>query len=165
MAVPILPDDTAFDVFQKVTVAAEVVLWRTLPKLVTGVAGRRPQDEAAASTFGARRPSDGRIDWRRDARAIHNLVRGVAPPYPGAFTTLAGRHLRVLRTRVERERGEPSQPLLHVDRQGCVVTCANGGLLRLVDIEIDGGSVQPRALEAALGRRGPFALEPAYADH
>lgn len=165
MAVPILPEDTAFDVFQKVTVAAEIVLWRTLPQLVKDRAGRTRQDPAAASYFGARRPADGRIDWRLDARAIHNLVRGVAPPYPGAFAMLSGRDLRVLRTRVERESGAPSQPMLHVDHRGCVVSCANGGLLRLLDIEIDGGSVQPRALEAVLGGRGPFALQPEYADH
>ena len=43
MAVPILPDDTAVEVMRKVTVAAEVVLVRSLPALVTGTAPRRPR--------------------------------------------------------------------------------------------------------------------------
>ncbi|MFZ5540926.1 MAG: formyltransferase, partial [Pseudomonadota bacterium] len=81
-AVPILPDDTAAEVFAKVTVAAEIALDRVLPKLLAGTAEHREQDLGAGSYFGGRRPEDGRIDWSQDATTIHNLVRGVAPPYP-----------------------------------------------------------------------------------
>ena len=88
--VPILPDDTAREVFDKVTVAAEITLDGALPALIAGTAPRRPQDLASASYFGGRRPEDGIIDWKRDALSIHNLVRAVAPPYPGARTTLGG---------------------------------------------------------------------------
>ena len=101
-SVPILPDDTALEVFNKVTVAAEIVLDRCLPGLLSGTARLRPQDLAQGSYFGARRPEDGRIDWSQAARNVHNLVRAVAPPYPGAFCALNGRTLRVLRTRLSR---------------------------------------------------------------
>src|SRR5690606_8350695 len=33
-------------------------------------------------------PEDGGIDWRESTRAVHRLVRAVAPPYPGAFCYL-----------------------------------------------------------------------------
>ncbi len=88
-AVPILPDDTAREVFDKVTLAAEMTLDRVLPALVAGTAPRLPQDLARGSYFGGRTPEDGTIDWNRDAATIHNLVRAVAPPYPGALTTIA----------------------------------------------------------------------------
>ncbi len=58
----------------------------------------RPQDLASGSYFGGRKPEDGRIDWTRSAREVHDLVRAVAPPYPGAFTSLGGHRVRVLRT-------------------------------------------------------------------
>ncbi|HXF16701.1 MAG TPA: formyltransferase, partial [Burkholderiales bacterium] len=87
-AVPILPDDTALEVFRKVTVAAEMVLHRSLPLLVAGNAPRRIQALARGSYFGGRKPEDGCIDWNETAESVHNLVRGVAPPYPGAFTTV-----------------------------------------------------------------------------
>ncbi len=80
LAVPILPDDTALDVFRKVTVAAEITLHRSLPALLGGTAPRRPQDLASGNYCGGRTPEDGRIDWRLSALRIHNLVRGVAPP-------------------------------------------------------------------------------------
>lgn len=96
--VPIGPEDTAFDVFQRVTEAGVQVLRQALGPLVAGTAPHLPQDLAAGSYYGGRRPEDGRIDWRLPAQRIHNLVRGVAPPYPGAFATLEGKVLRVLRT-------------------------------------------------------------------
>ena len=85
-AVPILPDDTAVEVFRKVTVAAEMALHRCLPALIAGTAPHRPQDLSAGSYFGRRTARDGAIDWRAGARAAHNLIRAVAPPYPGAYT-------------------------------------------------------------------------------
>ena len=66
-AVPILPDDTAREVFDKVTVAAEIALDGALPALVAGTAPRTPQDLAQGRYFGGRRPEDGVIDWTRDA--------------------------------------------------------------------------------------------------
>ena len=94
-AVPILPDDTAREVFDKVTVAAEQVLWRALPAIVAGEVRYRPNELAQGSYFGARRPEDGRIDWSRPAREVYALIRAVAPPYPGAFTEFAGKRLVV----------------------------------------------------------------------
>lgn len=87
-AVPIGADDTAYEVMQRLVPAASDVLLRQLPALLAGRAPRRPQDEGLATTFGGRRPEDGRIDWHRSARAVHDLVRAVAPPFPGAFSDL-----------------------------------------------------------------------------
>ena len=100
MAVPILPDEAAVDVFREVTQAAGEVLDRSLPRLIDGTATLTPQDLASGSYFGARKPEDGRIDPSRAARTIHNLVRAVAPPYPGAFLDVDGGRLMVLRTRM-----------------------------------------------------------------
>lgn len=97
-AVPILPDDTAVEVFRKVTVAAEIALDRCLPALIAGTAQHIPQDLTAGSYFGRRTARDGAIDWRRGTVAAHNLIRAVAPPYPGAYSEAEGMALRVLRS-------------------------------------------------------------------
>jgi len=137
--VPILPDDLAVDVFRKVTVAAEIVLDRCLPALLAGRAVLRPQELSQGGYFGGRKPEDGRIDWSRPASEIHNLVRAVAPPYPGAFTTLGTQRLRVLRTRVLREHGAPGPASLEIDGGGQLVAqCADGGRLALLECDLDG---------------------------
>jgi methionyl-tRNA formyltransferase len=151
-AVPILPDDTAPEVFRKVTVAAEMVLHRSLPLLIAGTAPRIKQELARGSYFGGRKPEDGRIDWNNTAETVHNLVRGVAPPYPGAFTMIAGKTVRILKSlRQPGRRGRFSAPTLFVENGGCFVQCADGGVLRIDHIELAGRRLEPREIETALG--------------
>lgn len=139
-AVPILPDDTAGEVFDKVVVAAEMCLAGVLPRLISGTAPHLPMDLKAGSYFGGRKPEDGRIDWSMPAREIHNLVRAVAPPYPGAFCDIPAGHLRVLRTigggeRIDVAPFEPS--LLAVDGK-LYARCGDGRCLRVLSAELNG---------------------------
>ena len=92
-AVPIGPEDTAFDVFTKVTLAARTVLERCIDTIKDGTAPRFPQDDSQATTFGGRKPEDGRIDWTEGSERIYNLIRAVTHPYPGAFTEVNGKRL------------------------------------------------------------------------
>ncbi len=157
-AVPILPNDTAREVFDKVCVAAEMTLDRVLPALLAGTAPRTPMNLAAGSYFGARRPEDGRIDWSQDAQQIHNLVRAVAPPYPGATTTIAGRPARVLQTRVVDAAGPPATPRLTVRDGAIFAQCGGGGVLRITALELDGAALAPAAAAQVLGG-SPHPLE------
>ena len=153
LAVPILPDDTAHDVLRKVTVAAEMVLDRSLPALLDGSARPVAQDLANGSYFGARRPEDGRIDWKLAGRRIHDLVRAVAPPYPGAFSDAGAGRLRVLRTRLLTERGAPGAPTLASDASGRLVArCADGAILQILECDLDGEPLRAENLRECLGR-------------
>ncbi|MFN7835346.1 MAG: formyltransferase [Burkholderiaceae bacterium] len=90
-AVPILPDDTAREVFDKVTLAAEQTLLDALPAIAADTVIDLPNDLAAGFYCGSRTREDGRIDFAQPARVIHNLIRAVAPPeYPGAFFEIDG---------------------------------------------------------------------------
>jgi methionyl-tRNA formyltransferase len=151
-AVPILPDDTAREVFDKVVVAAELTLDAALPALLAGSAPRVPQDLRRGAYFGARGPEDGVIDWSKDATAIHNLVRAVAPPYPGARTSVAGLPARLLRTRVL-DAAAPAEatPALRVEEGRILARCAGGGLLAVLELEIDGERMGPRAFAERIG--------------
>ena len=151
-SVPILPDDTAGEVFGKVTLAAEAILHDAVPGLVAGMAPRRPQDPRLATYFGGRRPEDGVVDWSKSAAEIHNLVRAVAPPYPGARTTLDGKPARILRTRVlEATSAATNAPSLRVERGRIVASCGGGGKLLILALEADGALVSADGLSAAIG--------------
>jgi methionyl-tRNA formyltransferase len=154
MAVPILPDDTAREVFDKVTVAAEIALNDVLPSLLAGTAPRRPQNLASGRYYGGRRPADGAIDWSRDALTIHNLVRAVAPPYPGALTSIGGEPARVLRTRVLDAAAPPtSAPTLTAAAGRLSAHCGGGGTLALLQLEIDGVLTDADAFAARFGEK------------
>jgi len=133
-AVSILPDDIALDVFRKLTAASERVLDRALPALIAGTADGVPQDESRATAFGGRRPEDGRLDWTRPAAVVHNLVRAVAPPFPGAFTSIGTETLFIHRTVREATLPHRATPLhIHGDQGRCYAVCGDGGTLRLVE--------------------------------
>lgn len=95
-AVAILPNDTAHAVFLKLTPAAKTLLTRCLPLLLAGNIEPKPLNLAQGSYFGGRKPEHGRIDWQQSAWTIHNLVRAVAPPYPGAFFDSNGKRFFLL---------------------------------------------------------------------
>ena len=97
-AVSIGPDETATDVFGKVSQAAAVVIKQVLPSLIQGKVPRQPNDLQKGSYFGGRKPADGQIHWNQKAIQVHNLVRAVAPPYPGAFTDHQGKTMIIART-------------------------------------------------------------------
>ena len=156
-AVPILPDDLAVDVFRKVTTAAEIVLNRSLPAILEGTAPSVRQDLSKGSYFGGRRPEDGRIDWSKGARSIHDLVRAVAPPYPGAFTEFKGRRLGILRTRVLEGRSGAATARLSINNGIAEVDCAGGGQLRILELALDGQPSDARALLQPFGP-GPHPL-------
>ena len=157
-AVPILPDDTAREVFDKVTVAAETTLDAVLPALLAGTAPRHPQDLRAGSYFGGRGPDDGIIDWNKDAAAIHNLARAVAPPFPGAFTSVGGHRARVLRTRIVDATAAPTlAPSLSLHDGTLIAHCGGGGRLAILALEIDGQAVDAAQFAQRFGA-APVAL-------
>jgi len=130
-AVPIGPDDTAVQVFHRMTAAAQTVLERSLPALLAGTVKYRANDLARGSYYGRRRPEDGRIDWSKSAQEIHNLVRGVAPPFPGAFCD----RLMVYRTRIE-DRTAPGRVAGPYKEHGeWFAVCGDGRVLRLLEVQ------------------------------
>ncbi|HTT04970.1 MAG TPA: formyltransferase [Steroidobacteraceae bacterium] len=158
-AVPILPDDTAIEVFRKVTVAAECALHDCLPSLLAGSAAHVPQDPAAASYFGRRTARDGSIDWQLGALAAHNLIRAVAPPYPGAFSRAGGEPLRIRRSLLGPAGLTAAQPSL-CQRAGDVYALCPDGAVKLLDFELGSHVRDAAAFRRRFGERA-VPLEPA----
>ena len=150
--VPILPDDRAIDVFRKVTVAAELLLDRALPGVLDGMAPLLSQDLSQGGYFRGRKSDDGRIDWTKSAREIHDLVRAVAPPYPGAFTMLGAQRLGVLRSRIVGKNTVPVQASLRLAGEFLVAECADGGVLRIIDCDLDGVPLDTATFAQHFGR-------------
>jgi methionyl-tRNA formyltransferase len=139
-AVPIGPDDTAIDVQRRVTAAAVAILTRRLDALKAGSARTVPQDEAAATRFGRRRPEDGRIDWTRPAKEVHDLVRAVTHPYPGAYTELFGGKTLVWRSRLPGLAAHDTFPgQVRAEEGHLFVACGDDRYIELLALQPDGG--------------------------
>jgi methionyl-tRNA formyltransferase len=99
-AAPIDPDEDATAVFTKVSNAAVHVMQTALPELLEGRVPRTPNVLTNGSYFGGRKPEDGRIHWNQSAKQVHDLIRAVAPPYPGAFTDWQGARMVIAKSKL-----------------------------------------------------------------
>ena len=150
-SVSILPNDTARDLFLKLVCAAERMLLRILPGLLEGKLEEQPMDLSRGSYFGGRRPEDGRIDWSRGAWEIHNLIRAVAPPYPGAFTDIGGTRLFLLGSYWRDEAGSSDNVGLYWQSGRCYADCADGGRFELTLLASGGESLDEQGFRKLFG--------------
>ncbi|MBU3667838.1 MAG: formyltransferase [Rhodocyclaceae bacterium] len=152
-AVPIEPDETAGEVFAKVTTAAAETLKGVLPQLLKGEVPRRPNQLSEGSYFGGRKPEDGRINWQQTAAQVYNLIRAVAPPYPGAFTDLAtAQGNRRITVNAARRLDAPFKlpPGLYRVGAKAIGVCGDKMAVQITDFLVDGMPGTPDALPEAV---------------
>lgn len=142
-AVEIGPDDTGLEVQRKVSAAAVKILERRLEELKAGTAPRRPQDESKASRFGRRQPEDGQIDWSQSAKSVHNLVRAVTSPFPGAFTNVfGGGKTFIWKTRLPNLGAHDTFPGQVRREEGRLfVACGDDRYVEVLSLQRDGGPI------------------------
>src|ERR1019366_7805942 len=95
-----------------------------------------PQDDSLVTSFGGRKPEDGRIPWSQTSRQIFNLIRAVTDPYPGAFAAVGSARLmgwwpEPKRIATQGRRGQPGE-LLCLDP---LVVATGDGALELPRVE------------------------------
>ncbi|GAA1256120.1 methionyl-tRNA formyltransferase [Oryzihumus leptocrescens] len=130
-AIPISPDDTCATVYQRVGEAGAAMLTDNLADLIAGTARRRPQRPDEGDVLPRRTPEMGVIDWDQPARRVHDWVRALTHPYPGAFTALDGRQLMVWATRTpegDTPAGRPGE-VLALEENGIRVGVRDGSIL------------------------------------
>ncbi len=147
-------EDDAGTIDAWLNATVEEMLKQNLPRLGDGTAPRVPQDHSEATYTIWRSPEDGRIDWGRPAREIFNLIRGLARPYPGAFTLLDGRKLIVwsaeLETEPRRYVGLVPGKVERIIPGAGVNVLTGDGILRLRQVQFDDG--EPRNAAEVVSR-------------
>ena len=125
--VAIADSDDALRLHKKLTQAARELLQATLPAISQGNVTLSPQDEHLATYVGRRTPEDGRLDWTQPATVLHNLVRAVSEPWPGAFSYVGNTKFIVWKSRVHTDlpAARPGQVL---SVSPLVIACGQGAL-------------------------------------
>lgn len=98
------------------------------------------QDEDKVVLAPKMKKEDGLIDWNTSAADIHNQVRGVLP-WPGAFTSLNAKILKIFQTEVlpifPNHQPSPGE-VIRADKTGIVVACGRG-FLKLNELQLEAG--------------------------
>ena len=152
-AVPILHNDTAFDVFQKLKCVSETLLMEVVPEMLAGCIVEMPLDLKTGSYFSGRKPEDGRIDWRSSATDIHNLVRAVAPPFPGAFFDVGLHRVEVLASYDNGEQARFTEACIYTEDERFYADCTDVGRFMITRLVIDGSEADIPLFEKTFGRR------------
>lgn len=134
------PNEHAGDIYKKVaTLYVEMLETELLPQFRQGIFPRRPQSGGPSNYWRRRSPVDGRIDWRMSAQRIHNLVRALYYPYPGADAVLNKNTYKVWATE-KQTASEVRIPgeVLDVDGTDLLVKAGENAVwLRVHDLPVD----------------------------
>jgi methionyl-tRNA formyltransferase len=129
-------DETAGELHDRLASLGRETMEETLQQLCSGTLQRQVQDDAQSTYASMMKKEDGRIDWSRSAREIHNHVRGL-DPWPGAYTTLKGELLKLAGTRPEETAGGEPGAVIEADKEGVCVACGIGSL-RIQQLQLAG---------------------------
>ena len=143
----ITPYDTCGTLYDKVAETNREMAMEVLPKLSHGERPGYPQPHTNEPLLSRRRPRDGEINWRQDAKDVYNFIRALTHPYPGAFSWLDGEKWYVWQSallprevNVEGKAGEIVGPVYSPVSEACgqLVACETGGVI-LLDVESSSG--------------------------
>ncbi|WP_333853187.1 bifunctional UDP-4-amino-4-deoxy-L-arabinose formyltransferase/UDP-glucuronic acid oxidase ArnA [Leclercia sp.] len=148
--VSIDPDDTALSLHHKLCAASKTLLNDLLPVLIQGGISETEQDHSAATCFGRRTPEDGRLNWARPAQQLHNLVRAVTDPWPGAFSFAGASKFIVWKSRIRHDL-PAAKPGTVISVSPLVVACGEQALEIVTGQTDNGVYVQGAQLAQALG--------------
>jgi methionyl-tRNA formyltransferase len=131
--------DNAGSLYKKILRVSQGQLTTLTEKMSVGSLQFIEQDDSTATYWRKRCRSDGLIDWRMGADSIHNLIRALSRPYPGAEFKYRGRDIQVFSSSLELESQlencEPGKVLARID-SGVLVKCAGRDAIWLHDLEL-----------------------------
>ncbi len=90
----ITPEDTAGSLHYKLSILGADLVVRTLNDYTKGLIMPRNQPGYGSTMAPKLDKEIGRLDWNKDNNSLFNLIRGINP-YPGAFTFLEGRMIKI----------------------------------------------------------------------
>jgi methionyl-tRNA formyltransferase len=131
-------DETATTLYNKIMDVAQKRLRKFVPLMSQGKLTPRPQDHTKATYWRKRSKNDGCIDFRMNAEAVHNLVRALTKPYPGAHAVYQQQEIKIWEAQPEicpATHHEPGK-VLEVTQSTMLVKCGYDAI-RLVKHEFE----------------------------
>jgi len=147
-ATPIGPDETTATLTTRLADLGADLLIATLPGWLSGAITPTPQDDSLATMTRPLRKEDGRLDWSQPADTLVRQLRAVTP-WPGAYTTWAGKQLKVLQAHplTGLPASAPTTPgaCFTLSAKGGLACACGEGALALDVIQLEGKRAAPSA--------------------
>lgn len=134
-AIPIRPDEDAVSLHDRLSLLGAEAMAETLDLLAAGRLSPEKQDDALSCYAPMLKKELGAIDWQRSPVEISSLVRGITP-WPGAYTRLDGRTLKLFSARPGSGDGIPGT-VLSAGKNGLEIACSGGSVI-FTDLQLEG---------------------------
>lgn len=135
--IPIGPAETAGQLAERIAALGAEVVTADLGRAVDGALTAEPQAHELATHAPMLSKENGLVPWDKPAQQVHDHIRGMTP-WPGAFTSLRGKSLKIHRAHVHSPEtlAEPGA-LVVCDRDAVVVACGEG-TIALDTLQLEG---------------------------
>ncbi|TFG78406.1 MAG: methionyl-tRNA formyltransferase [Thermodesulfobacteriales bacterium] len=134
--IQIQDEDDAGSLSEKLSQLGAELLLETISQLQEGKLGPAKQDESLATYAPMLKKSDGEIKWENPASELWNLIRGMNP-WPGTFTTLGNKSLKIFKATLIDGEGSPGE-VLESD-PGVLRVSTGEGALEILELQLEGG--------------------------
>jgi methionyl-tRNA formyltransferase len=126
---PIHPEDTAQDLHDRLAEIGAGLILETIDRIDAGRLTPTPQDPEKATYAPMLKKEDGRIDWTRSHLDVVAHIRAMNP-WPGAFTELSGRRLKLFKASVGSDKtAHPPGTVCATDEAGIHVAAGRGTVI------------------------------------
>ena len=138
--IEISEDETAQSLHDSLAKLGAALLERDLDKIASGTITAFPQPSAGATYASKVTAEDCHIDWSRPAKDLKRAIQAFSP-FPGAFTLLNGRRLKIYKAReISRDSSRDYPPGVVRESSGelLIVQCGAASCLALEEIQAEG---------------------------
>ena len=130
-------DDTSVELEHRLATMGAGLLARVLDDLAADRARETPQDDTAATYAPRLTKDDGRVDWTRPARDVHNQIRGLHP-WPHAVTFAGTDRIILHRSRRVAETSGKTPGTVVVASGDRLSVATGDGTLDLLELQVEG---------------------------
>lgn len=130
-------NETAGELHDRMMVAGAALLIRTLDQLLENKIMPQPQPFSSEDKHAPKiHTEDCRLDFNQTATQVHNRIRGLSP-FPGAFTTLSGKTLKIYRTRVNVSSTKTPGTITTDNKNQFLIHCKEGSI-EVLELQLEG---------------------------
>ncbi|MDD6407505.1 MAG: methionyl-tRNA formyltransferase [Lactobacillus equicursoris] len=131
---PIGPDETSGEVFEKLAPLGRDLLLETLPKIASGEIVKKPQDPSQVVFSPTIEKSEERIPLTLTAQEAKNLIRALNPD-PGAYLVVQGKRLKVWAAKVAEDNTSLPAGCLVSNQGRFAISFADSTVLNLTEVQ------------------------------
>ncbi|MDF2385174.1 methionyl-tRNA formyltransferase [Nostoc ellipsosporum NOK] len=137
---PIGENETAGEVHDRMKEIGAQLLVKTVKGLADGTVHEQPQllEEGVTLCHAPKIFTEtARIDFNQSAATVHNLIRGLSP-FPGAFTTLDDKTLKIYRSGKQLEKPSHAPGTYDTDGRTYLRFACNDGYVQVKELQLEG---------------------------